>query len=192
MKASPRRSADAQSALPAFRLRHRNDAHKTSVRAPLPTLPPPVGEPRRETDSDRATAAKACRDRHPLARLMLLRAEAAAEIERLLTFLDDTDGLPDLEGHDEHDEETNDDEPSLGSRSSNGGDQSRWGTNDTWQLIDTEDEHDGAEPDDECDGKPNDEPSLGWPDGRVGQFQCGGFDDREVAVEPRVKEADPR
>ena len=59
-----------------------------------PCLPPPVGIPRQDKYS---AAAEAAEDRHPLAHLMRLRDEAAAEVERLLAFLDATDGLEDLE-----------------------------------------------------------------------------------------------
>lgn len=60
-------------------------------------------------------------------------------------------------------EDDRDDEPSLGSLGSCGsGDQSRWGMQ-TASMLDAEDEHDGAEPDDDAEQDDADrEPSLGW------------------------------
>ena len=43
--------------------------------------------------------------------------------------------------------------------------------------LDVEDEHDGSEPDDECDGGPDFEPSLGWPQRMMqGADHVGGQD----------------
>jgi hypothetical protein len=133
-------------------------------------------------------------------RVRKLREKASAEIERLIAFMDATDGYtldereveddfepslgfqnmfpgrggsaggiePDLELDDA------DDEPSLGS-CTNGehSDQSRWGRS---PSDDTEDEHDGAEPDTDAeDDRADYEPSLGWTvDGLL-----AGTDDRE-------------
>ena len=59
-----------------------------------PYLPPPVGISHQEPYS---AYAEATQDRHPLRHLIRLRDEAAAEVERLLAFLDATDGDTDLE-----------------------------------------------------------------------------------------------
>jgi hypothetical protein len=84
---------------------------------------------------------------NPIQALCILRREAAAEIERLIVFLDALGGDPDLE--DGNDAEAEPEEPSLGwtttfdqtSRNRLGG------------CDDTEDEHDGREPDvDDEDG----------------------------------------
>ena len=144
-----------------------------------------------ETGNETIPAAllKQERDRQKaLKKLARLRKEARDEIERLISFLDASDTYVMTEIEDDGDqndasyptsgahcanpmeddedsdadEDNHDGEPSLGSRSSSGGDQSRWGASDTCQLIDAEDEHDGGEPDDECDGNPDHEPSLGW------------------------------
>jgi hypothetical protein len=66
----------------------------TNTSSHQPCLPPPVGGPREVPYSAFAEAAQ---DRHPLAHLIRLRDEAAAEVERLLAFLDATDGDIDLE-----------------------------------------------------------------------------------------------
>jgi hypothetical protein len=131
-------------------------------------------------------------------RVRELREKASAEIERLIAFLDASDSyvmderepdddfepslgfqnmfpgrggasggfVPDLELDEA------DDEPSLGSTSSNT-DQTRWGAT---ASDDMEDEHDGAEPDHDAEDDGTSEPSLGWTaDGIV-----GGSDDREA------------
>ena len=72
--------------------------------------------------------------------LRRLRKEAAAEIDRLIAFLDDTGGDPDLEPDD--DEPDNDAEPSLGSVHTVN--QLRWSSG---AGDDREVEHDGREPD---------------------------------------------
>lgn len=92
-----------------------------------------------------------------------LRKEARDEIDRLIRFLDDTENHMEREPEDEGDDADLEDddpgeddglsEPSLGSiGDTHHFDQERWATGGTKDL---EDEHDGAEPDD--DG----EPSLG-------------------------------
>lgn len=93
----------------------------------------------------------------------LLRRQARDEIEKLIAFLDASDGYTTTELEEAVDDtgcdEDTDREGSLGS--SNAVDQTRWlnaGSHD----LDAEDEHDGAEPDDEGDGDPDHEPSLGW------------------------------
>jgi hypothetical protein len=108
-----------------------------------------------------------------------LRREARDEIHRLIQFLDKTDDYVSRELEDAVDDNACDDneldgpengededsdpaEPSLGSLSSSGGDQTHWGK---FGSGDLEDEHDGAEPDDNEGGdgaKEDDEPSLGW------------------------------
>lgn len=82
-----------------------------------------------------------------------LRNEAEQQIERLIAMLDALDGDPDVEIdtdfelEDEHDESTNDEEPSLGSRNPTiYGDQGSWSAG---NGSDLEDEHDGREPDDD-------------------------------------------
>ena len=72
--------------------------------------------------------------------LRKLRKEAAAEIDRLISFLDETSGDPDLEP--DHDAEPDADEPSLGSI--NAINQLRWSAG---SADDLEREHDGREPD---------------------------------------------
>ena len=59
-----------------------------------PCLPPPVGI---QYLVPYSPAAEAAQDRNPLAHLMRLRDEAAVEVERLLAFLDATDGCEDIE-----------------------------------------------------------------------------------------------
>jgi hypothetical protein len=59
-----------------------------------PCLPPAAGIPRQDGYDP---AARARQHGHPLAHLMRLRDEAAAEVERLLAFLDATDGCEDVE-----------------------------------------------------------------------------------------------
>jgi hypothetical protein len=131
-------------------------------------------------------------------RVRELREKASAEIERLIAFLDASDSyvmderepdddfepslgflnmfpgrggasggfVPDLELDDA------DDEPSLGSTSSNT-DQTRWGAS---PSDDTEDEHDGSEPDHDAEDDGTSEPSLGWTTDGL----AGGSDDREA------------
>jgi hypothetical protein len=100
-----------------------------------------------------------------------LRKEARDEIDRLIRFLDETDNHMELEPEDEGDDA--EDEPSLGfldhmfnqTRVCEGG------------SIDAEDEHDGAEPDE--DG----EPSLGAFEGHDNQrvaWLVGSVNDYEL------------
>lgn len=100
-------------------------------------------------DDDAIRAAHYRIHRHPLAALVTLRKEAADEIERLLKFLDDTEG--DIESWD-------DAEPSIAEISAT---EEMNGHN--------EDDEDGQddEPDSEC------EPSLGWPE-RIGRSADNG------------------
>lgn len=89
----------------------------------------------------------------PVPSVMSLRKEAAAEIERLIAFLDATEPDPDIEGDYSDDEPDQDGEPSLGSINP-----TIFGTQQTWASgsdDDREDEHSGEEPDVE-------EGSLGW------------------------------
>jgi len=93
---------------------------------------------------------------NPIRALRILRKEAAAEIERLIAFLDALGGDPDLEltGDDEPEQS---EEPSLGwtttinqaARAEQRFGAQGWG-------VDLEQEHDGREPD------VDDEPTLGW------------------------------
>ena len=116
-----------------------------------------------------------------------LRKDARDEIERLLNFLDETDnhmerepdgdeldasypegGARGLENPNEDDEDTADDEPSLGSSGHGEPGPISYAVHpisDGSQMIyDCEAEHDGAEPEDEGGDGANedDEPSLGW------------------------------
>jgi hypothetical protein len=122
-----------------------------------------------------------------------LRKDAPDEIHRLIQFLDKTDDYVsreledaaedyenELDGpEDAEDEESDPPEPSLGSLSSSGGDQTHWGK---FGRDDLEDEHDGAEPDNDEGGdgaREDDEPSLGWTlNGQMGRGDDG--DDREI------------
>lgn len=151
-----------------------------------------------------------------------LRKEARDEIERLLTFLDDTDNHMEREpdgdeddasypesgcrlctpGEDDEDSDADEDddpaEPSLGflerhpTLYSDGRDQSG---NQDWLYAglggDREDEHDGAEPENEGGEavKEDDEPSLGWTDeeaarGRTYAGSMGQMADLEHDVVP--------
>ena len=120
--------------------------------------------------------------------LARLRKEAAAEIERLIAFLDACDpyvtteleengdekdaSYPGSGSHllgspNEDDEDGADDEPSLGSHGhgDNGAISYLYQAVQTGYSseIDCEgDEHDGREPEDEGDDNPDNEPSLGW------------------------------
>ena len=131
-----------------------------------------------------------------------LRKEARNEINRLIQFLDETDNHMEREqdGDEldasfpesgsrlctpgEDDELSGDEtEPSLGSGStSEWSPQSQWATQ--GGTDDMEDEHDGAEPEDEGGEtvREDDEPSLGWPE-RMDQTTGAGSqsgDDREL------------
>jgi hypothetical protein len=97
--------------------------------------------------------------------LARLRREAAAEVERLLTFLDELDGDADLESTElDDDEEGFDAEPSLGSSNDHHGSGALYANVEpNLRGLDLEDQHDGAEPD--VDG----EPLLGSFDAMVNQ-----------------------
>lgn len=117
-----------------------------------------------------------------------LRALASAEIDRLIAFLDETDGFT----MDERETDSADDEPALGSIEDHpnpyldgtdypgcGRDQSYWAGGSTDDCEG--DEHDGREPDDDEGGeaeKEDDEPSLGWTDveTRCGRYVNNGTD----------------
>jgi hypothetical protein len=92
-----------------------------------------------------------------------LRREARDEIEKLIAFLDYSDDYAMTELEDAVDDtgcdEDTDKEGSLGS--SNSVDQTRW-LNAGSGEIDAENEHDGAEPEDEHGDRADYEPSLGW------------------------------
>jgi|SRR5882757_809649 len=144
-------------------------------------VPPPTGTPiagpelTQDSISPELAAQQRARIR-ALRRLRRLREKARIEINRLLDFLDASDIDPDLEDVGDR-EDVGDDEPSLGSierhpschamdgRNSSG-DQTHWAAG---EGDDVEDEHDGAEPDE--DG----EPSLGWTTSGV----LGGLSDFE-------------
>jgi hypothetical protein len=106
-------------------------------------------------------------DGHPLRRLALLRQEAAREIERLLAFLDATDGDVDAEALDEptdaeihhvvrygvagnadleDDEDGGDNEPSLGSHEIREAGAVSYCPSVAFGWFDVEGEHDGQEP----------------------------------------------
>lgn len=84
------------------------------------------------------------------------RKAVAAEVERLIEFLDRTDNCPDLEETDDAEGDAADEEPSLGSVD-NFQDQTKWaaGGNNAKFDVDRESEHDGSEPSEDS------EPSLG-------------------------------
>ena len=126
-----------------------------------------------------------------------LRKDAHDEIDRLIQFLDKTDDYVSRELEDAvddgpiddneldgpengEDEESDPAEPSLGSLTSSGGDQTHWGK---FGRDDFEDEHDGSEPDDDEGGdgaREDDEPNLGWTlNGQGGGTSAEG-DDCEV------------
>ncbi len=100
-----------------------------------------------------------------------LRKEARDEIERLLSFLDQTDGDPDFEpslagyslGMDDREGDPADTEPSLGWTDQ----EARWGRHATPADVDTE-----------LDAS-DDEPSLGSIDGNQEGWAAGKTDDRE-------------
>lgn len=139
-----------------------------------------------------------------LKRVAKLRRRASDEIERLLAFLDASDPYAtseledsiddgpiddsELDGPENHeDEESDPAEPSLGS-----GAVGEWSTQAEWAVrgigcVDAEDEHDGAEPENEsgCGAKEDDEPSLGWTIDGVAGSQTG--DDRELQDHASVR-----
>lgn len=151
MNRTSRQAIDAYSASPALRLRSRVLSAKAAQRPPL-AVPPDVrhsstslGLGLAAQPSHRARLAG-----DPRADLMRLREEAADEIDRLLIFLDATEGDTDCEDTDqdgeepEHDEDAGDREPVLGSvNPTEFGDQARWAGG---GADDREDEHDGSEP----------------------------------------------
>jgi hypothetical protein len=149
--------------------------------------------------------------------LARLRREAEAEVERLLTFLDQTEADPDLEpsfgnelpaGSPDECEPEADMEPSLGAPERNGfvpadgwgwprslhyGQEKNW--TDPGMTDDREQEHDGREDGHDAEEDPaemgigdadglhfDDEPSLGWPNGRAseGIGSLGGTNDPEL------------
>lgn len=104
MKTQLQDAVDAFSASAATRLRYIFLAAKERGQpSAVPILPPPVEIPSQRQHPFYDGTECAYHDRHPLAHLMRLRDEAAAEVERLLTFLDETDGIEDVElNGDEH------------------------------------------------------------------------------------------
>ncbi len=118
MNQASRQAIDAISASPAIRLRYAIAAAKAPRRPPQ-SVPPAVGG-ETLTVSHPPTSYYAFQAGDPRAVLLRLREEAANEIDRLLEFLDATEGDVDLEGPDEdgaepeHNEDTGDFEPSLG------------------------------------------------------------------------------
>jgi hypothetical protein len=114
---------------------------------------------------------------NPIRALRILRKEAAAEIERLIAFLDALGGDPDLE--DGHDDEADIDEPSLGwttTINQAARTEQRFGSQ--WDY-DTEQEHDGSEPDVDDEEGGDDKPSLGFLNSGVRQ-QGPVFDNEDV------------
>jgi hypothetical protein len=129
-----------------------------------------------------------------------LRKEARDEIDRLIRFLDETDDHMELEPSgdededsdtaedDDHDEDDDPPEPSLGSIGVNeSSNQELWSRG---GAKDLEDEHDGAEPDNEHgDGNVDDEPSLGWTiDGCIqntGEARCDAELQDHASVRPQ-------
>lgn len=112
-------------------------------------------------------ARQRCQRHAAMAELRRIRAEAEAEVERLLALLDQIDGYPD-------------DEPSLGFIENHPkGFETRpyrfaYATDEGRQDIghgsddDCEgDEHDGREPDGDAEDGGDDEPSLGWTSGEA-------------------------
>lgn len=111
------------------------------------------------------TTATLTTGKSPLISITHLRKEAAAAIDRLIAFLDETESDPDLEP-DLDLEDGADDEPSLG-----------WNAGSEYQRQegrrfyinadggqDLEDEHCGREPEDDSEPDVDSEPSLGWTD----------------------------
>jgi hypothetical protein len=162
-------------------------------------------------------------------RVRKLREKASAEIERLIAFMDATDGYTTTEQEEDHDAEPSlgfhkhgggqevggswhddreaedeHDEPSLGACEQHpsgyltwGGDptQERWsqGNSDERERDDADDPK-GESVNEDGDGNPDDEPSLGWPEGHgMGVAGMGGWDDREaqdyLAVPAKHREA---
>lgn len=116
------RAVDAYSASPAIRIRHQVIAAKPQHPMGVP-LPPPIEHLAEHSDRPPFdAAAAAARAGHPAAILLRLRQEAANEIERLLIFLDATEGDPDMETNGDDDaqvdddgiDEASDNEPELG------------------------------------------------------------------------------
>ena len=124
-----------------------------------------------------------------------LRKDARDEIDRLIRFLDETDNHMEREPEDEADdgdlEDGADEEDSLGSLERHASIYGPDGKNATGSQLnwaggrgdDLEDEHDGAEPDDNEGGdgaREDDEPNLGWTlNGQGGGTSAEG-DDCEV------------
>jgi hypothetical protein len=139
-----------------------------------------------------------------------LRKDARDEIDRLIRFLDKTDDYVSRELEDSIDDNACDDdeldgpetaedelsepdEPSLGSLDGRT-DQELWARGNSRDL---EDEHDGAEPEDEggCGAKEDDEPSLGWPERLRQDYASNGSqsgDDRELQNHGTVVPAENR
>jgi len=103
MHHASRQTIDAYSASPALRLRSRVLSAKAAQRPPL-AVPPAVGA---ETPmcAHSQLSGHARRAGDPRAVLMRLREEAADEIDRLLAFLDATEGDTDSEDTDEDGDE---------------------------------------------------------------------------------------
>lgn len=99
MNHASRQAIDAYSASPALRLRSRVLSAKASQRRPL-TVPPAVGGETPMCEHP-PLSHHARRAGDPREVLMRLREEAADEIDRLLAFLDATEGDTDCEDTDE-------------------------------------------------------------------------------------------
>jgi hypothetical protein len=79
---------------PATRLRYQILAAKAGS-SPKPVFPPPIDDKANQDPlwGQVDLAARAAAEGHPLAELIRLRQEAADEIQRLLTFLDESEGI---------------------------------------------------------------------------------------------------
>lgn len=126
-------------------------------------------------------------ERYALAALARLRAEAEEEIERLLSFLDETDVDPDLEPAGDENDEDGDREPALGWNRGEAA-YGRYGTN----HVGEEEEDDPAEESDAGEDIGDEEPSLGAGETCVGRMMVDGTADwpsQEVRTDPGFNQA---
>jgi hypothetical protein len=139
---------------PAIRLRHQIIAAKTAS-PPSPLFPPPIDDRANEDPfwAQMDYADRAAAEGHPLADLIRLRQEAADAIQRLLAFLDASEGIIGEDVFDGDEDAAVDDagcdedfdaEPSLGS--ANPHEVSVWVDQALWALGSADDrEQDAAE-----------------------------------------------
>jgi hypothetical protein len=127
-------------------------------------VPPPIGEPL--SDESLAVTEQQAEALRALARL---RREAAAEVERLLAFLDETDGDPDLE--DEHDgrEPDVDGEPDLGSFDRTIDQEKSWRQSKSGLLAGIDYELDDCDREDDDPAEVSDVSGIGDQDGLLEQ-----------------------